>query len=33
MQNTMAYNNAYQQAPPPQQGLPAPSNQGWYSNF
>jgi hypothetical protein len=28
MHNTMAFNNAYQQVPPPQQGPPAPSNRG-----
>jgi hypothetical protein len=31
--NTMAYNNAYQQAPSPQQGPSAPSNHGWYNNY
>ncbi len=33
MHNTMAFNNAYQHAPPPPQGSPAPANQGWYNNF
>ncbi len=29
----MTFNNTYQHAPPPPQGLPAPTNQGWYNNF
>jgi hypothetical protein len=31
--NTMAFNSAYQHAPPPLPGPPAPANQGWYNNF
>ncbi len=33
MHNTMVFNNAYQRAPPPLHGPPAPANQGWYNNF
>jgi hypothetical protein len=33
MHNTMAFNKAYQQTPPPTQGPQAPPNQDWYNNF
>jgi hypothetical protein len=33
MHNTMGFNNAFQQAPPPMQGPPAQPYQGWYNNF
>jgi hypothetical protein len=33
MHNTMAFNNAYQQTPPPTQGPQAPPNQDWYNNL
>jgi hypothetical protein len=33
MHNTIGFNNAHQQAPPPMQGPPAQPYQGWYNNF